>query len=81
MFKILGMYNFALEAELLPAKEQAISMLHIALVVLRYVAQWTKKVIIQTEACIFLTPFFSAVYNQERLILQTIYVLNKEMWA
>ena len=24
------------------------------------------------------TPFFSAVYNQERLILQTIYVLNKE---
>ena len=27
------------------------------------------------------TPFFSAVYNQELLILQTIYVLNKEMWA
>ena len=27
------------------------------------------------------TPFFSAVYNQERLILQTIYVLNKEIWA
>ena len=26
------------------------------------------------------TPFFSAVYNQERLILQTIYVLNKEIW-
>ena len=24
---------------------------------------------------------FSVVYNQERLILQTIYVLNKEMWA
>ena len=23
----------------------------------------------------------NAVYNQERLILQTIYVLNKEMWA
>ena len=26
-------------------------------------------------------PFFSAVYNQEQLILQTIYVVNKEMWA
>ena len=36
---------------------------------------------IQAVACIFFTPFFSAVYNQERLILQTIYVLNKEMWA
>ena len=24
--------------------------------------------------CIFFTPFFSAVYNQERLILQTILV-------
>ena len=46
MSKILGMYEFALEAEPLPAKEQAVSMLHIALVVLRYVAQWTKKVII-----------------------------------
>ena len=23
----------------------------------------------------------SAVYNQERLLLQTIYVLNKEIWA
>ena len=27
-------------------------------------------------ACIFFTPFFTAVYNQERLILQTIYVLK-----
>ena len=26
-------------------------------------------------------PFFSAVYNQEWLILQTIYVLNKEIWT
>ena len=25
------------------------------------------------------TPFFSAVYNRKRLILQTIYVQNKEM--
>ena len=25
------------------------------------------------------TPFFTAVYNQERLILQTIYVLNKKI--
>ena len=31
-------------------------------------------------ACIFYTLFFSAVYNQERLILQTIHVLNKEIW-
>ena len=75
MFKILGMYNFALEAELLPAKKQAISMLHIALVVLRYVAQWTKKVIIYRTRTIIshglyiFTPFFSAVYNQEWLIL------------
>jgi hypothetical protein len=45
MSKILGVYKFALEAEPLPAKEQAVSMLHIALVVLRYVAQWTKKVL------------------------------------
>jgi hypothetical protein len=29
----------------------------------------------------FLPHFFSAVYNQERLILKTIYVLNKEIWA
>ena len=28
----------------------------------------------------FFTPYFSAVYNQERLILQTIYVLNKEIF-
>ena len=27
--------------------------------------------------CIFFTPFFNAAYIQERLILQTIYVLNK----
>ena len=26
----------------------------------------------------FFMPFFTAVYNQERLILQTIYALNKE---
>ena len=31
-------------------------------------------------ACIFFAPFFTAVYNQEQLILQTIFVLNKEMW-
>ena len=30
---------------------------------------------------IFFTPFFSMVYNQEWLILQTIYVRNKEKWA
>ena len=27
------------------------------------------------------TPLFSAVYNQELLILQTIFVLKKESWA
>ena len=27
---------------------------------------------------VFFTPFFTAVYNQERLILETIYVLNKQ---
>ena len=27
----------------------------------------------------FLPQFFNAVYDQERLILQTIYVLNKEI--
>ena len=26
-----------------------------------------------TEACIFFIPFFTVVFNQERLILQTIY--------
>ena len=30
-------------------------------------------------ACIFLTLFYIAVYDQEWLILQTIYVLNKEI--
>ena len=29
----------------------------------------------------FLPPFFSVVYDQEGLILQTIYVLNEESWA
>ena len=29
--------------------------------------------------CIFLTPFFTAVYIVEWLVLQTIYVLNKEI--
>ena len=29
---------------------------------------------LQAAACIFFTPFFSAVYNQEGLILQTIQV-------
>ena len=28
-------------------------------------------------AGVFFAAFFNAVYNQERLILQTIYVLNK----
>ena len=32
---------------------------------------------IQSAAYIFFTPFFTAVYNQERLILQTIYVLKR----
>ena len=27
----------------------------------------------------FFTPFFTAVYNQERLILETIHVVNKEI--
>ena len=29
---------------------------------------------LQPAGCIIFTPFFSAVYNQEQLILQTIYV-------
>ena len=32
-------------------------------------------------ACIFFTPFLVWFINQERLILQTIYELNKEIWA
>ena len=35
---------------------------------------------IKTRSLYIFYPFFSAVYNQERLILQTIYVLNKESW-
>ena len=31
------------------------------------------------SACIFFIPCFSAVYNQDRLILETIYVVNKEI--
>ena len=31
------------------------------------------------KPCHVYNPFFSVVYNQERLILQTIYVLNKEI--
>ena len=34
---------------------------------------------LQLAACIFFTPFFTVVYNQERLILKTIYVVNKEI--
>ena len=34
-----------------------------------------------TRGLYIFTPFFSAVYNQEQLILQTIYVQNKESWA
>ena len=30
-------------------------------------------------ACIFFTPFFTAVYIVERLVLQTLYVLKKEI--
>ena len=29
--------------------------------------------------CIFFTPFFTAVYIVERVVLPTIYVLNKEI--
>ena len=43
-----------------------------------------EKMIYRTRAIItrglyIFTPFFSAVYNRDRLILQTIYVLNKEI--
>ena len=31
----------------------------------------------QAMACIFFTQFFTAVYNQEQLILQTIFVLQE----
>ena len=34
----------------------------------------------QRGACIFFTPFFTGVYIVERLVLQTIYVLNKEIF-
>ena len=33
----------------------------------------------KSAACIFHTLLFSAAYNQEPFILQTIYVLNKEI--
>jgi hypothetical protein len=33
---------------------------------------------LQAAACIFFTPLFSAFYNQERFILQTIYVLKRK---
>ena len=34
---------------------------------------------LKAAACIFFTPFFTAAYNQERLILKTIYVVSKEI--
>ena len=34
---------------------------------------------LKASACIFFTPFFTAVYIVERLVLQTIYVLDKEI--
>ena len=34
---------------------------------------------IVTRGLYILTPFFTAVYIVERLVLQTIYVLNKEI--
>ena len=36
---------------------------------------YRKRAII-SRGCIFFTPFFTAVYNLERLILETIYVGN-----
>ena len=38
------------------------------------------RAIISRDLYIF-TLFFSAVYNKDRLISQTIYVLNKKIWA
>ena len=34
---------------------------------------------IRALACICFTPFFTAVHNQERVIIQAIHVLNKEI--
>ena len=46
---------------------------------------WPKQILnyrtrtIITRGLYFFTPFYSAVYNQERLILQTTYAVNKKM--
>ena len=43
----------------------------------RWYSYRTRAII--TWVCIFFTPFFTEVYIVERLVLQTIYVLNKEI--
>ena len=40
----------------------------------------TVRAPLQAAACIFFTLFFTAGHNKERLILQTIYALNKEIF-
>ena len=44
-----------------------------------YLIYRTRAII--TRGLYIFTPFFSAIYNQKQLILQTIYVLNKVIWA
>ena len=39
----------------------------------------TVSVPLKAAACIFFSLFFTVFYNQEWLILQTIYALNKEI--
>ena len=46
-------------------------------VLCNYVRTYTVRAPLYPAACIFFTPFFTAVYNQERLILQTTYVLKR----
>ena len=39
----------------------------------------TVRASFKAAACIFSIPLFTAVYNEEQLMLQTIYALNKEI--
>jgi hypothetical protein len=41
--------------------------------------RYRTRAIISHGLCIIFTPFFTGVYNQERLILETIYEVNKEV--
>jgi hypothetical protein len=46
---------------------------------LAFYTQQARYAPLQAAACIFFTPFFTSPYIVERLVFQTIYVLNKEI--